>query len=66
MGIVLLKSKGEAFTAFKQFKSHAETQTGEKLRPLRDDKGGEYISKAFDAFCMDHEIDRQHSVRNRL
>ena len=31
---------------------------------LRDDKGGEYMSREFKAFCIDHGIQRQHSARN--
>ena len=32
---------------------------------LRDDKGGEYMSREFEAFCIDDGIQRQHTVRNR-
>ena len=32
---------------------------------LRDDKGGEYISGEFEAFCIEHGIQRQHTFRNR-
>jgi transposase InsO family protein len=31
---------------------------------LRDDKGGEYMSREFDNFCIDHGIQRQHTARN--
>ena len=63
--MILLKAKSDAFAAFKQFKAHAEAQTDQKLLALRDDKGGEYISNEFDAFCAEHGIERQHTVRNR-
>ena len=53
------------FAAFKAFKAYAENQTGCKLKTLRDDKGGEYMSNAFEAYCTEHGIARQHSVRNR-
>jgi len=43
----------------------AEKLTGAKLGTLRDDKGGEYMSTEFEAFCIDQGIQRQHSVRNR-
>ena len=63
--VYLLKRKSEAFAAFKQFKAWAENVTGERLGCLHDDKGGEYMSREFEAFCIDHGIQRQHSVRNR-
>jgi transposase InsO family protein len=63
--VYLLKRKSETFVAFKQFKAWAENVTGAKLGTLRDDKGGEYMSGEFEAFCIDHGIQRQHTVRNR-
>ena len=63
--VFLLKRKSDAFAAFRTYKSWVETQTGERVRCLRDDKGGEYMAGEFDAFCAEHGIERQHSVRNR-
>ena len=63
--VYLLKHKSETFAAFKQFKAWAENITGQRLGSLRDDKGGEYMSREFEAFCIDHGIQRQHSARNR-
>ena len=60
--VYLLKHKSKTFAAFKQFKSWAENVTGERLGSLRDDKGGEYMSREFDAFCIDQGIQRQHTV----
>ena len=57
--VYLLKHKSETFAAFKQFKSWAENVSGERLGSLRDDKGGEYMSREFDAFCIDQGIQRQ-------
>jgi transposase InsO family protein len=62
--VYLLKHKFETFAAFKQFKAWAENVTGAKLGTLRDDKGGEYMSGEFEAFCITHGIQRQHPVRN--
>jgi gag-polypeptide of LTR copia-type/GAG-pre-integrase domain/Integrase core domain len=62
--VQLLRNKSDAFAAFKVYKSWLETQTGRKIKILRDDKGGEYMSNAFDAFCAEHGIARQHTVRN--
>ena len=63
--VYLLKRKSETFAAFKQFKAWAENVTGLRMGSLRDDKGGEYMSREFEAFCIDHGIQRQHTVRNR-
>ena len=60
----LLKQKSETFAAFKQFKAWAENVTGAKLGTLRDDKGGEYMSREFEVFCIENGIQRQHTVRN--
>ena len=59
----LLHKKSEAFSAFKQFKSWAEKQTGNALKALRDDKGGEYMSNEWEAFMLEHGIERQHTTR---
>ena len=53
------------FDAFKQFKAYAENQTGHKIKALRDDKGGEYMSNAFLRFTDECGIVRQHTVQNR-
>jgi hypothetical protein len=61
--VYLLKKKSETFDAFKQFKSFAETQTGLRIKALRDDKGGEYMSNDFNSFLADHGITREHTTR---
>ena len=63
--VIPLKSKDETFAAFQQYKAHAETTLGLKIGALQDDKGGEYMSNAFEAFCTTHGISRRHTVRNR-
>ena len=61
--ILPLKDKSGAFAAFKQFKAFAENQLNSKIKALRDDKGGEYMSLEWEAFCAEHGIHRQHTVR---
>jgi hypothetical protein len=63
--VYLLKHKLEVFDAFKKFKAWAENLTGQRMGSLHEDKGGEYMSREFEAFCIDHGIQRQHTVRNR-
>jgi hypothetical protein len=62
---VYLMKKSETFSCFKKFKAWAETQTGCHIKALREDKGGEYMSREMDDFCAEHGIQRQHSVRAR-
>lgn len=63
INVFLLKSKDEAFGAFKQFKAYAENQLGCSIKALRDDKGGEYMSNAWNQFMADTGIARQHTAR---
>lgn len=59
-----LKHKSDAFDAFKRFKAYAENQLNAKIKALRDDKGGEYMSKEFENFLSAAGIACQHTVRN--
>lgn len=60
--VLPLKDKSGAFAAFKQFKSLAENQLNCRIKALRDDKGGEYMSSEWEAFCASNGIHRQHTV----
>ena len=60
--VIPIKTKDMTFDAFKQFKAYAENQTGHKIKALRDDKGGEYMSNAFLRFTDECGIVRQHTV----
>jgi hypothetical protein len=54
--VYTLARKDQAFDAFKQFKAQAEKQTGQMVKALRDDKGGEYISNKWENFMREHGI----------
>jgi transposase InsO family protein len=54
--VYLLKTKDEALNYFKTYKAEAENQLERKIKRLRSDKGGEYLSNAFDEFCIEHGI----------
>lgn len=41
-----------------------ELQTGKKIKMLRTDNGGEYISKAFRQFCLDSGIVHQTTPKH--
>ena len=53
MWLQLLMSKDEAAVAIKKFKTRAEAESGKKLRVLRTDRGGEFTSVEFAAYCAD-------------
>ena len=52
----LMKRKSEVFEIFRKFKSLVEKQSGYKIKTLRTDGGGEYVSSEFDAFCTQEGI----------
>jgi transposase InsO family protein len=57
--LYLLKSKDEVFNKFQEFKAEIENLTNKKIKTLRTDNGGEYISKEFVAFCKSTGIKRE-------
>ncbi|CAL2251278.1 unnamed protein product [Prunus armeniaca] len=57
--VYFLRNKSEAFNCFKKFKSMTELQSGHKVKCLRSDRGGEFLSSEFIKFCEDHGIQRQ-------
>lgn len=54
--VYLLKTKDEALNYFKIYKDEVENQLEKKIKRLRPDRGGEYISHEFSQFCSEHEI----------
>lgn len=60
--VYFLKLKSEALEKFKVFKLYIETTLGSKIRSLRSDRGGEYMSDLFKSFCQQHGITRQLTV----
>ena len=59
MWVYFLKEKSEAFHIFKILKNLAESESGEKLKCFRTDRGGEFNSEEFENFCDMNEIKRQ-------
>lgn len=57
--VCFLKFKSETFENFKKFKAFAENHSGKKLKALRTDRGGEFLSNEFIVFCDENEIHRQ-------
>nr|GEW75748.1 retrovirus-related Pol polyprotein from transposon TNT 1-94 [Tanacetum cinerariifolium] len=56
--VYFLKEKSQAFEAFKTFKAMVEKEKGLKIKPMRSDRGGEFLSKEFKFFCEDNGIRR--------
>ena len=54
-----MKFKSETFENFKKFKAFADNQSGNKLKVLRTDKGGESLSNEFILFCDENGIQKQ-------
>jgi transposase InsO family protein len=54
--VYFLEKKSEAFETFKEFKVMIEKTMGKKIRSLRSDRGGEYLSNQFKSYCENHGI----------
>ena len=62
MCLQLLTSKVEAAATIKKLKERAEAASGKKLRVLRTDRGGEFTSVEFAAYCADQGVVRHHTA----
>lgn len=51
-----LKSKSQAFSAFKHYVAYAEHETARKLKVIRSENGGEYTSQEWDNYCLQSGI----------
>jgi transposase InsO family protein len=51
-----MKHKSETFEKFKEFQSEVENQCGKKIKTLRSDRGGEYLSHEFGSHLKSCEI----------
>ena len=53
-----LREKLEAFENFKWYLARVENKIEKKLKCLRSDIGGEFISNEFNNFCIERGIKR--------
>lgn len=60
--VYFLKHKSEVFEKFKAFKEMVERQTNMKIKCLRSDNGGEYVSNEFSQYLENCGIQRQLTV----
>ena len=49
--IYFMQKKDQTFLRFCEFKASAEKESGKKIKALRSDNGGEYISQQLKYFC---------------
>ena len=62
MWLQLLTNKTNAAEAVKKFKARVEAESGKKLRVLRTDRGYEFTSVEFAAYCADQGVVRHHTA----
>jgi len=62
VGLLKSKESEEVLKLFKEYKTLVETQTGLKLKALRSDNGGEYMSKTFRDFLKSEGIVHQTTI----
>ena len=62
MWLQLLTSKDEAAEAIEKFKARAEAESDKKLPVLRTDRGGEFTSVEFVAYCTDQSVVRHYTA----
>lgn len=60
--VYFLGNKSEAFNCFKKFRSMTELQSRYKVKCLRSDRGGEFLSSEFVQLCEEYGIQRQLTV----
>jgi hypothetical protein len=60
--VSLLKENVEAFEKFKTFMALIENQIRNRLKFVRSDKGGEFMSSDFKEFCDKNGIKREYTI----
>ena len=60
--VSFLKEKVESYEKFKIFKALTETQTCKRLKVVRSDWGGDFMSRDFKEFCDEHGIKREYTI----
>ena len=60
--IYLLKTKDGVLARFQEYKAQVENLIEKKIKVLRSDNGGEYISQDFSDFCIEARIKREYTV----
>eukprot|EP00253_Pinus_taeda_P006699 PITA_06699 len=56
---IRIQKKDKTFTKFCEFKALVEKESAKKIKALRSDNGGEYVSQEFNDFCAVEGIKRE-------
>ena len=54
-----MQKKDQTFTKFCEFKAFIDKESGKKIKALRSDNSGEYVSQEFKEFCAAEGIKRE-------
>ena len=54
--VYLMKHKSESFEKFKEFQNEVQYQLDKKIKALRSDRGGEYLSQSFNDYLRERGI----------
>jgi len=57
-----MQKKHQTFSKFCEFKALVEKESGKKIRTLRSDNGGEYVSQEFKDFYAMEGIKRELTI----
>ena len=60
--VYVLKHKSQVFEKFLEWKAMVEKSTGQKLKTLRTDNGGEYTSTEFEGYLRSEEIRHELTI----
>ena len=58
MTVMYLREKLEAIEKFKWYLTRVEKETSKRIKCLRSNRGGEFISHEFNNFCIERGIKR--------
>ncbi|KAI3808383.1 hypothetical protein L1987_24333 [Smallanthus sonchifolius] len=62
--VYLMKHKHETFEMFEQYQNEVQNQLGKRIKMVRSDRGGEYLSQEFDEHLKMWDHFSAHSIRN--
>ena len=62
--IFLLKSKGGALSSFQTLVQSVVIPSGSRVKRLRTDRGGEYISNEYNGYCLQTGVSLEYATSN--
>lgn len=61
--VFFVSNKSDVFSVFQEYKAAVENKTGHRIKTLRSDRGGEYMSNEFSDYLKSNGIQHQVTVR---